>query len=203
MIRVIINKFIHLFEIRRIRTKSRTVFLTFDDGPEPDIIEFVLGELSKYGFKATFFCRGDNAEKYPELLLEIKKSGHAIGNHTYSHLDGLHSPSSVYVDDVERANNVLSTNLFRPPRGCLRLLSFFYIAWVLKMKVVHWSLSSYDYELDSFDLQTALNSLMVNTKPGEVILFHSCKRHEKETILLLPKYLQWLFEQGYNSIPIE
>ena len=203
MVRVLINKFIHLFEVRRIKTNGRTVYLTFDDGPEPDIIEFVLEELSKYGFKATFFCFCVNAEKYPELLSLIKKEEHAIGNHTYSHLNGLNTPSSSYVKDVIKANSFLSTNLFRPPRGCLRISSFLKISLGLKMKVIHWSLSSGDYDLDAFDLQKSINILIKNTTPGDVVLFHSCKRHEKETKLLLPQYLRWLKEQKYNSIQIK
>ena len=86
-ITLFINRFLHLFEIRRIKTKEKLIYLTFDDGPEPDITEFVLNELQKYGAKATFFCCGDNAEKYPELLGRIRNEGHSIGNHTYSHIN--------------------------------------------------------------------------------------------------------------------
>ena len=86
LVKRIINKIIQQFEVKSIPTKEKVVYLTFDDGPEPSILDFVLSELDKYSFKATFFCRGDNAERYPHLLELLQQKGHSIGNHTFSHL---------------------------------------------------------------------------------------------------------------------
>ena len=199
MLRVLVNKVLHLFEVRTIKTNENVVYLTFDDGPEPGIVEFILDELAKYNFKATFFCRGDNAEKYLVLFHEVRKLGHSIGNHTYSHLSGITSSSHDFINDVKKANAILNASLFRPPRGFLRLRAYLYIVFILKMRVVHWSLSSNDYDLDNFNLEDAILNLQQKTKPGDIVLFHSCGRHAVETKKLLPVYLNWLKEHKYKS----
>ena len=192
-----INRVLHLFEVRRIKTKENIVFLTFDDGPEPEITEFVLDELRKYQLKATFFCRGDNAEKHPVLLQHIVDEGHALGNHTYSHIKSVKIPTTEYVEDVERADKLLHTHLFRPPWGCITLPVFMRLC--RKYKIVYWSLESGDTELERFNKSQALHRLLKRTRSGDVVLFHCCQRHEKETRQLLPEYLKWLSANGYTS----
>ena len=192
----IVNKLLRPFFISNMGTYKKVVYLTFDDGPEPGITEFVLNELGKYGFKATFFCRGDNAEKYTELLAMICEEGHAIGNHTYSHLHSYETSRIKYVRNVERADEILHTSLFRPPHGSLTLPTW----WKLKSrKIVFWALNSEDSELGYFDYGHAIANLKKNTHAGDVVLFHFCHRHEKETKLILPAYLQWLKENGYKA----
>ena len=200
MIKKIINKLIRLTELKTI-SLDKTIFLTFDDGPEPGITEFVLNELDKHIFKATFFCRGDNAEMNPALLQEIRVRGHAVASHTYSHLHAYDVPAKVYLEDVEKANAVLHTSLFRPPHGSLTFKTW----WALrnKYKIVFWALNSEDSEMDNFHLQYAITYLKENTKQGDVVLFHFCHKHEKETRQVLPLYLDWLHEQGYDCKTIE
>jgi peptidoglycan/xylan/chitin deacetylase (PgdA/CDA1 family) len=193
----IINKLLRTFEVRRIPTKEKTVFLTFDDGPETEITEFILELLDDYGYKGTFFCRGDNAEIHPELLALLRERGHSIGNHTYSHIHSYGASAKIYSDDVKKANNVLHATLFRPPHGSLT-----FCAWLKlckRYRIVCWSINSGDSDLEKFDYQKQMNNLKKNTKPGDIVLFHFCHRHETETKLLLPDYLKWLNEQGYNS----
>ena len=194
-----INRFLHLFEKRSIKCGEKSVFLTFDDGPEPLITEFVINELEKYGFKATFFCRGDNAEKYPKLLELITNKGHALGNHTYSHINSFNTKSKEYCADIEKAATVIHTNLFRPPWGSLTLSAFLCI--IRKYNIIYWSLTSGDSVRD-FDKSFYLNRLMSLTKPGDIILFHFCSKHDNVTKLLLPDYLLWLNNEGFKSISI-
>ena len=197
MLKQIVNKFISFTEVKTIKDDSKTVFLTFDDGPQPGITEFVLEELGKYGFKATFFCRGDNAKSNPDLLKALRDKGHSIGNHTYNHIHSYETISKDYVEDVELANSVLNTTLFRPPHGSLTLS-----AWLKlhkKYRIVFWALNSEDSNLANFDLQHAITNLKQNTKSGDVVLFHFCHRHEKETRQILPMYLKWIHDQGYDS----
>ena len=196
-----INKALHLFEVMRIKTKEKVVYLTFDDGPEEGITEFVLDELTKYDFKATFFCRGDNAVRSPVLLERIKSEGHAVGNHTYSHIKGFDTPSGHYVEDVNRANEVLKTHLFRPPWGAVTLSQFLKLK--RHYKIIYWSLMSGDTEGDKFVPEKAFNKLKNKTQKGDVVLFHFCKKHENETKQILPVYLQWLNDNGYISRAIE
>ncbi len=199
-IRLFINRFLHLFEVRRIKTTGKVVYLTFDDGPEEGITEFVLNQLKRYNFKATFFCKGENAEKHPELFSCIVKEGHAIGNHTYSHINGFENRCLDYVADVEKANQVLNTHFFRPPWGAVRLCQF--IKLRRKYKIVYWSLLSGDTLLDNLNVENNFNRLKRVTRKGDVVLFHFCKRHEKETQIILPAYLDWLNENGFISLGI-
>ena len=198
---LIINRILHLFEIRRIKTKEKVVFLTFDDGPEPDIADFVLTELRKYNAKATFFCKGENAEKYPDLLRSITADGHTLGNHTYSHINCLNTPTKEYMTDVEKADKIINSNLFRPPWGCINVSTF--LKLIKKYKIVYWSLISGDTDMNKFDEEKSLNNLKSKTRSGDIVLFHFCLRHEKETKILLTKYLEWIYQNGYRSEAIK
>lgn len=183
--------------ISKVKTFNKVVFLTFDDGPEPYITEFVLDELKKYSFKATFFCRGDNAVKYPDLLQRIKNEGHTIANHTYSHLHAFDVSAKEYAADVDKANNILHTNIFRPPHGSLS-----FGAWLRIHKGNHiyfWSLNSGDSDMERYNYKHSLETLKTKTTAGDIVLFHFCHKHERETIELLPEYLQWLNDNLYKS----
>lgn len=191
---LLVNRMLHLFEIRRIKTNEKVVYLTFDDGPEPGITEFVLGELRKHNAKATFYCRGDNAEKHPELMKVIKNDGHALGNHTYSHIKSFDCSTTEYFEDVERANDVLKAHLFRPPWGALTLSTF--IRLRKKYKIVYWSLISGDATCERFNYNRSMEMLKT-TRKGDVVLLHNCLRHADATRQLLPVYLDWLENQGF------
>ena len=197
LLKKIVNKIIRLFITNSIENSQSIVYLTFDDGPESGICEFVLNELKKYNFKATFFCRGDNAEQNHLLLDRIISEGHAVGNHTYSHLHSYNCTSREYYNDVEKADRVLNTFLFRPPHGSLTLVS--YLKLRKKYKSYFWSLNSGDSDMEHYDFNRSICRLKSNTKPGDIVLFHFCKRHEKETRELLPVYLAWLNDNGYSS----
>lgn len=200
-VKVYINKVLHLFELVRVRTKEKVVYLTFDDGPEPGITEFVLNELEKYDFCGTFFCRGDNAKKYPSLLKQITNKGHAIGNHTYSHLNSFHTSKQFYIEDVEKADKVLHTKLFRPPWGSITLSSF--LALGKKYRIVYWSLVSGDAQDANFQKNQLMNRLKSNTKAGDIVLFHFSCEHENRTRQLLPEYLLWLNDHNFQCKSID
>lgn len=196
-IKRVINRVIKCYEIQTIPVIGKTVFLTFDDGPELGITEFVLENLDDYGFKATFFCRGDNAEKHPELISLLREKGHSIGNHTYNHVHAFDVSAKKYLFDVKKADEVLKTSLFRPPHGSLTLTTWLKLH--KRFNVVYWALNSEDSSLEKYNYQHAIKNLKSRTKPGDVVLFHFCKRHENETRELLPMYLKWLKEEGYTS----
>ncbi len=192
-----INRILKLFQVSHIQTKDKVVYLTFDDGPEPGICEFVLDELRKYDFKGTFFCRGDNAVRYPQLFSQIIEEGHAIGNHTYSHLHAYSSSSNSYLDDVEIANRILHSKLFRPSFGCLTLPTW--LSFKSKYRIIYWSLVSGDSNLENFDFERSYHQLINKTSSGDIVLFHFCKLHEKETRVILPAYCKWLKANGFVS----
>ncbi len=192
----IINRLLKFFQVSHINTKEKVVYLTFDDGPEPGICEFVLDELRKYGFKATFFCRGDNAEQYPELLSRIINEDHSIGNHTYSHLHAYSTSSKQYLDDIERANQILHSSLLRPPFGSLTLTTW--LSLKSKYRIIYWSHSSGDSNLDDFDYDSCFFQLKKKTVHGDIILFHFCKLHEVETRSILSSYCKWLRDNNFK-----
>ena len=99
----------------RIHKRDHTVYLTFDDGPIPEVTPWVLDTLDRYGIKATFFMVGENVERHPELLEEVRRRGHSVGNHTMSHLQGAHVGTKHYLHNVFRANELIGSTLFRPP----------------------------------------------------------------------------------------
>jgi peptidoglycan/xylan/chitin deacetylase (PgdA/CDA1 family) len=199
--KILINRIIKIFSVRSFKEHEKIVYLTFDDGPEIGITEFILSELSKYDYKATFFCRGDNASNNANLLKKIHEYGHSIGNHTFSHIKGFDTPTQQYLTDVKRADYILQSNLFRPPWGALKLCQFLKLA--RKYRIIYWNSSSGDTKLDSFDLNREFESLKNATKAGNIVLFHCCKRHENETRKILPKYCEWLSNNGWTSKAIK
>lgn len=193
----IINRLLMKTTISSIPNDEGIIYLTFDDGPEPGITEFVLDELRKYDFKATFFCTGKNAEKYPDLVNKIKAEGHTIGNHTYSHTKAYDISWRKYVDDVHKADTLIRSVYFRPPNGCLTMVSWFQLR--KKYKIIYWTLGSGDWCKDSFNYEDSMIELQ-KTKSGDIILFHFSKDLENGTRKLLPDYLVWLNKKGFRSI---
>lgn len=176
------------------------IYLTFDDGPEPGITEFILDELKKYNAKGTFFCKGENCVNNPSLAARIKEEGHTIANHSFSHINGCQTPFGKYIEDVERCEEVTRTHLFRPPWGQLTFRLFFNLA--KKYNILLWDIASGDTQMQNFDLTKNMQSLERNTRPGSIVLFHFCKTHENETRELLPLYLQYLDKNGYRMLAL-
>lgn len=192
-------KLISLFSLRTLPSNDNEVYLTFDDGPEPGITEFVLNILKGYNAKATFFCTGENYEKYPELVKLIKDEGHTIGNHTYSHLNGYKIDDKIYTDDVIKAKEIIRSNIFRPPWGALTLKEF--VKLIRNNNIVMWSISSCDFNPNT-DWNKHCDKMVKKTKPGSIILFHFNLKHADGTKIILPKYLDSVFKLGYGFNPI-
>lgn len=191
------NKLVQRFELKSISTTQKKVYLTFDDGPEGTITDWILETLKSYSAKATFFCKGENAVKHPEQFSRLREEGHAIGNHTFSHIHSYKTTTRQYVADVDKADRVLNTVLFRPPWGSLTLSAFFKLR--KKYKIVFWSLLSGDTEMGELNFEENMKRLYRDTRPGDIVLFHFCKKHEKETRMILPLYLDWLKMNGYTT----
>jgi len=191
-----INKLLHIFEVMRVNTSKKVVYLTFDDGPEGEITDYVLDVLKEYNAKATFFCKGENVVNNKEQFQRIIDEGHAVANHTYSHINSFYTPTKEYVNDVYKAEKVIHSHLFRPPWGSITIFAFLELCF--RYKIVYWSLMSGDTEGDSLNIEECLNRLKNKTKKGDIVLFHSCNAHEKETRQILPLYIEWLKSNGYK-----
>ncbi len=186
--------------IWRIRPEEKNVYLTFDDGPIPEITPWVLDLLDKYQIKATFFCVGDNVRKYPEVYQMVLDRGHRVGNHTFHHKQGLRSLTSRYVADVAEARAFISSKLFRPPHGHMRVHQFFRLK--KDYKVVMWDVVTRDYSW-RMTADEVFNVVKKYTRNGSVIVFHDSIKAGDRMKESLPRSIEWLLAQGYSFKQIE
>ncbi|WP_298116632.1 polysaccharide deacetylase family protein [Flavobacterium sp.] len=184
-----------------IPNNENKVYLTFDDGPTPDITEWTLNQLKEYNAKATFFCIGDNVRKYPEIFEKVVNEKHSIGNHTFNHLNGWKTSTSEYIEnanrcDKETQNSKLETrNLFRPPYGKIKP-SQSKILRKLGYKIIMWDIISYDFDA-TISKEQCLENVLKNVKSGSIIVFHDSKKAFSNLEYTLPRTLKFLKEKGF------
>ena len=181
--------------IWQIPQKEKTVYLTFDDGPVPEVTPFVLELLEKHAIKATFFCVGDNVCKYPDLFKQMVKGGHQIGNHTFSHLQGFKCSTEQYMEDVEKADLVIQSRLFRPPHGQFRPSQLAQLKE--KYEIVLWDVITRDYNC-SLSGEYVANVVKKYARNGSIIVFHDSIKAEKNVRYALPRAIDFLMEEGYK-----
>lgn len=174
---------------------EKAVYLTFDDGPIPEATPFILDTLAEFGIHATFFMVGDNVRKYPELYRRVVEEGHRVGNHTFHHIGGFRHSVRAYSADIEQANQLLHTNLFRPPHGWMRLVQYFWLR--RKYRIVMWDLVTRDYSkwMTAGDV---LANVKQYARNGSIITFHDSLKSIDKLHYALPKSIKWLKEQGYE-----
>lgn len=178
----------------RMNPKERAVYLTFDDGPIPEVTPWVLDVLDHYGIKATFFMVGDNARKHPEELEMVRSRGHRIGNHTFNHISGLRHGISRYLMNVDKANVLLRTDLFRPPHGWMKWPQYYAVKQ--RYRVVMWDLVTRDYSTRLNGRDVLLNVRRF-ARPGSIITFHDSVKSFDKLLYALPRAIEWLQSQGY------
>lgn len=177
------------------RKDREEIHLTFDDGPHPDITPWVVELLKKNNIKATFFCVGENALKYPEVIRLLEENGHSLGNHTQHHLNGWNTPIKTYLDDVKECQKTIPTKLFRPPYG--RIKKKQRLAIEKEFTIIQWSLLSGDFD-PKLKTKKALKVLTSKTKNGDIIVFHDSAKAEKNLKFLLPKYIDHCLKKGHK-----
>ena len=176
---------------------DKCVYLTFDDGPHPEITPWVMEELDKYGFKATFFCIGDNVRKYPETYQEILNNGHRTGNHTFNHLKGFSTSSPTYFENIQECAQLVKSELYRPPYG---QITFSQIKHLSKQyQIIMWSLLVEDWN-PKLDQAKKLSLLSSETKSGDIIVFHDSEKAFENLKVILPEYLEFLSNAGFSSV---
>jgi peptidoglycan/xylan/chitin deacetylase (PgdA/CDA1 family) len=179
----------------RMDKKERAVYLTFDDGPIPEVTPWVLDLLDKYGIKATFFMVGDNVRKHPKEFQMVVERGHRIGNHTFNHIRGFEFLSQNYLANTDKANAYLQTNLFRPPHGHMRWMQYH----VLKKKyqIVMWDLVTRDYS-KRLNGPQVFEKVKKYARNGSIITFHDSLKSEENLKYALPRSIEWLLAEGYE-----
>ncbi|CAM1367540.1 polysaccharide deacetylase family protein [Tenacibaculum xiamenense] len=183
------------------------VYLTFDDGPIPEVTEFVLEQLKKHNAKATFFCIGDNIQKHPSIFKEIIGNGHSIGNHTFNHLNGWKTTSKDYITNTLKTEELINkfhsknTKLFRPPYGKIKHSQ---TSLLLKKgyKVIMWDVLSADFDARTTKEQCAQNVLK-KTKNGSIIVFHDSIKAREKLYYALPIVLEKLSKKGYSFVAMQ
>lgn len=188
--------------IWRIKKKNgKPVFLTFDDGPIPEVTPWVLDTLDRYGVKATFFMVGDNVRKHPELIEEIRRRGHSYGNHTMHHMAGYRKKYSTYLKDIAQAAGLIDSPLFRPPHGLMRWSQAHRIKE--HFNIVMYDIVTRDYN-SALEPQRILDNVKRYVRNGSVIVFHDSLKAEKNLRYALPRAIEWLLSEGYElqAIPM-
>jgi len=188
-----------------IPSKEKVLYLTFDDGPTPDITDWTLDVLKQYNAKATFFCIGNNIEKHPEVFRRIDKEGHSIGNHTFNHPKGWKLQTEVYLNEIERTQRLIDSkttnqkshinNLFRPPYGQITFKQARALR-KLNYQIIMWDVLSFDWK-DTISDETCLQNVVANAKSGSIIVFHDSIKASKRLQYALPKVLDHFTEKGF------
>jgi len=179
-------------------TLENSIYLTFDDGPHPEITPWVMDELEKYGYKATFFCIGDNVRKYPETYQQILERGHLTGNHTFNHLKGFNTTNLAYFENTKACAQLVQSNLFRPPYGYLKPSQISHLQQKQNYKIIMFSIIAEDWNVN-LDVFLKLDLLKRQTKPGDIVIFHDSEKAKKNLEILLPAYLEHLNEKDFKS----
>ncbi len=177
------------------KNRRKVVFLTFDDGPIPEVTPWVLDKLDEYGVKATFFMVGDNVARNPELYQEVKRRGHSVGNHTMHHLQGMKVSSYRYMHDITEANDLIDSPLFRPPHGLLRWKQ----ARAIKDRynIVMYDLVTRDYS-KKLTPEKVFSNVRRYARNGSIIVFHDSLKAEKNMKAVLPRAIEFLRSRGYE-----
>ena len=190
--------------------KEKVIYLTFDDGPTPEITKWTLNQLYKYNAKATFFCIGKNVEEHPNIFNQIIENGHSIGNHTHNHLHGFKTTTADYLDNIKKAElafhknsklEIQNSKLFRPPYGKLRFLQAKKIR-SRGYKISMWDVLSADFDV-SISKEDCLKNVISNASNGSIIVFHDSIKASSNLKYVLPKVLEYYAKMGFVFKDIE
>lgn len=178
--------------------KDKTIYLTFDDGPHPTITEFVINELRKFEAKATFFCIGENVKKYPEMYKNLIEEGHAVGNHTFNHLNGWRTADAEYLDNIAQASLFIDSRLFRPPYGKITRFQQQQLANPrFGLQTIMWSVVSGDFDA-GISPKRCLKNVLRNSGEGSIVVFHDSEKAWERLEYALPKVLNYFSDKGFR-----
>lgn len=185
-----------------INTKQKVIYLTFDDGPTPEITEWTLNTLDKYNAKATFFCIGNNIEKYPQIFKLILEKGHTIGNHTNNHLKGWKTKTKDYLENINLAQAQIdkfsrsNQLLFRPPYGRIKPKQIKEIS-KLNYRIIMWNILSKDWD-KTISKETCLDNVVKKTNSGDIVVFHDSIKASNNLKYVLPQMLDYFTKKGFE-----
>ncbi|WP_134087885.1 polysaccharide deacetylase family protein [Olivibacter sp. XZL3] len=175
--------------------KEKHIYLTFDDGPVPDVTPQVLNILKKYKVQATFFCVGENIVKHPEIFEQVKQSGHQVGNHTFNHMKGWQTPLNHYLENVEKCQRLTQTDLFRPPYGKCTLSQFKQLR--KKYEIIMWDVITYDFD-NKLSPEACYQNAVRHVSNGSIVVFHDNIKAVPRLMHALPKAIEYWLNEGYE-----
>jgi peptidoglycan/xylan/chitin deacetylase (PgdA/CDA1 family) len=183
----------------KIPVQEKVIYLTFDDGPDPEATPFVLANLKKFNAKATFFCIGNNVLKHPNIYESILKEGHKVGNHTYDHLNGWKTENNIYINNIKDAMNIIDSTLFRPPYGRITKSQIKLLKQTdsLPNQIIMWDVLSGDFDIQ-INGEICAGNVINNTLPGSIIVFHDSQKAWDRMSIALPKVLEHFSNLGYR-----
>jgi len=176
-------------------TDQKKIWITFDDGPDEKVTPYLINVLAEFNIKATFFIIGNQAKKHPELVKLIINSGHKIGNHSFSHLNGFNTDNNKYLEDVEQAKKYIDSDIFRPPYG--KITPFQIKNLKRDFKIIMWDIMSWDFK-ENISSNKILRNVMDNVESGSIILFHNNLKSYNNLKKSLKIILEKLKEQEYQ-----
>jgi peptidoglycan/xylan/chitin deacetylase (PgdA/CDA1 family) len=190
-------------QVWNIPNTENSIYLTFDDGPTPEITERVLVILDNHHIKATFFCIGDNVRKHPEIVQKIISKQHSVGNHTYSHLKGWKTKTKTYISNTEACEiklnslfKIRNSKLFRPPYGKITPWQSYKLR-KLGYKIIMWDVLSKDYDA-SISAEKCYENVIKNVSSGSIIVFHDSNKAKENILNSLEKAIETLKNKGFN-----
>ena len=176
-------------------TDQKKIWITFDDGPDEKVTPYLINVLAEFNIKATFFIIGNQAKKHPELVKLIINSGHKIGNHSFSHLNGFSTDNNKYLEDVEQAKKYIDSDIFRPPYGKITPLQIKNLK--KDFKIIMWDIMSWDFK-ENISSNKIFRNVMDNVESGSIILFHNNLKNYNNLKKSLKIILEKLKEQEYQ-----
>ncbi|MDR1096735.1 MAG: polysaccharide deacetylase family protein [Tannerella sp.] len=175
--------------------QKKSVYLTFDDGPIPEMTPWILDLLARYGIKATFFCVGENVGRYPELYRKLLEQGHRTGNHTFNHIQGIRFRSKNYIRNIAEASEYIESDLFRPPHGHMRFPQVLRLRRLFR--IIMWDVVTRDYS-PHMTARGVFNNVKRYTRNGSIIVFHDSLKAIGRIEEALPQSIEWLLKEGYE-----
>jgi len=179
----------------RFDANKPVVYLTFDDGPIPEVTPWVLRILKDENISATFFCVGENVMKYPEIYQQILDDGHSVGNHTYNHWQGIRKNNPDFFDNIEKASEFIDSDLFRPPHGWMKRSQYQHLK--KQFRIIMWDVISCDYDA-GIQPERVLRNITDFVRPGSILTFHDSIKAKQNLEKVLLSAIRWMKEQGYH-----
>lgn len=177
---------------------EKVIYLTFDDGPIPNVTDFVLKTLKVFNAKATFFCIGDNITKHPDVFERVKNDGHAIGNHTFNHLKGWITDDETYIQNTLKCQAITQTNLFRPPYGRIKKSQISNLkSKISNLEIVMWDTLSGDFDIN-LSPESCYHNVIKHAGNGSIIVFHDSLKAAERLEYALPRVLKYFSEKGFT-----